>query len=112
MREHSKADGERAAGRRGFAGQIAAEERLADDRERERVHLAADVDRLAALDGGAQRSSRSVAQRIIVWAKPAMRSRWNAGCASRRWRRQKSPSLVKSPSPRSAFTRPMIGPFV
>ena len=43
----------------------------------------------------------SSASSAIASAKPAIRLRWNAGAAMRRWRRQNAPSLVSRPRPRS-----------
>ena len=36
---------------------------------------------------------------VMSFAYPAIRWRWNTGCMIRRWRSQKEPPLVRSPSP-------------
>src|SRR5215203_1276807 len=57
---------------------------------------------------GRQRSSISRVASVINPPKAATRLRWNAGWARRRWRRQKSPSLVKSPLPRNSLSVPKV----
>ena len=58
-----------------------------------------------------QRSSMARVASVMVVTKPVSRWRWKAGWASRRWRRQKSPSLVKRPSPTSTFIFAITIPF-
>ncbi len=45
------------------------------------------------------RSAASSAAAVMAAAIDAMRSRWNEGWASRRYRSQSSPPLVRSPFP-------------
>ena len=48
-----------------------------------------------------QRAKVASVHSAMVATNPAMRLLWKAGAAMRRWRRQNSPSLMRSPSPSS-----------
>jgi hypothetical protein len=111
VRRHLEGHAERLAGVTRLARQVAAEERLAHDGERERVHLGADVDRLAAPHGRLPRVETLGGAPDHGAGEACDPLAMEGGLRQRRWRRQKSPSLVKSPSPISTFTRPMIRPF-
>ncbi len=91
------------------AGEVGVEQRAADDRERQRRHLVDHVDLLAVGPGaaGAARPRSPSARRT-----PRCASRWNAGCASRRWRRWNSPSLVSRPLPSSGRVACSPRPFI
>ncbi len=80
----------------GVAGDVGVEERLGHDGLGQRHHLRAHVPRRrrpSRRPRGARRRRPSPRRR------PATRWRWKAGCTSRRWRSQVSPSESSSPSP-------------
>ena len=59
-----------------------------------------------------QRATILSLERQITSVNCSTALRWNAGCIMRRWRRQRSASLVMIPSPSSSFTRSMPTPLV
>jgi hypothetical protein len=60
----------------------------------------------------AHAESISFVAATIVPTSAATRLGWNAGCASFRWRRHSSPSLVSNPSPSRARRRLVPRPLV
>ena len=85
--------------------EIGAEHRAHDNVLRQPHHLVHDVDAIASGSEARHRSTCAWVVSVMASTSAASRCRWKAGCASRRWRSQKSSSLVSSPVPSPGFRR-------